>query len=146
MPEIVCRGCGQVAHRVRTTFTSGAKPLRAPKEECEHCGDTAGKVTVPADQKLWLMADANPNEYEYRGGARVMKDWAQDEFQQRIGQQDPDEVAAIERAKARKRAHAREVRTVHGTQLSPEAIRRMDQQLKETVMEERAKAAGLVLV
>lgn len=146
MHELTCRGCGQIAHRIRTTFTANGKTMPEPKDECEHCAEMGGKITLPTDQRLWLTADAQPNEYETRGETRVMKDWAQGELQQRIARADPDEEEMVRASKDRKRKHAQATRAVYGTQLTPEQIRSLTEQSNAVRARQLADSSGLIVL
>jgi len=101
---------------------------------------------VPSvDQKFWLMADVNPNEYETRDGKRVMKDWAQAEFDERIGKSEPEVSEAEKAAKEEKRAKAQQVRLLHPHSLTPEEISRIESAVVGGMTRARAEESGLVL-
>jgi hypothetical protein len=95
-------------------------------DSCQHCDPDfhQDRVRMPVEQKLWLMADVVPNEYETVGDVRKMKDWADGEFTERL-RQDPDQTTPeqLEEAKAKKRAQARVARR---KPLTPDEIALLD--------------------
>lgn len=56
----VCRGCGAETNRTRTTY--GPKMV-VLKEVCNHCEDLGPNPQGPTE-KLWLAADARPQDYK----------------------------------------------------------------------------------
>lgn len=100
----------------------------------------------PEDRKLWLMAEVEPNEYEWRGDQLVMKDWAQADFDKRISRP-PDEESTelLQAAKDRRRAMAQEARAVRNTPLSQAEIESIDRAVRVGIQLCDAEDAGLVI-
>jgi hypothetical protein len=141
--------CGNVTGHILLKTTQDGKrlpdPLRWVCPSCSPLDFPAERFGSVTDKKLWLVADTDPNQYEMVGGVKRMKDWAQAEFEQRIGREDADEVQAREQARERKRQQAREVRTLYGTTLKPELERQLESQLREMRIRESCESMGLVL-
>lgn len=106
-----CTTANGEEHRCERVITKWPNPKSAEsKDICAHCDPDMAheKMRSPVDQKIWLMADVNPNEYEYGiDGVRRMKDWADGEFGERLARDDEFTPEQIADAKARKRAEAR---------------------------------------
>lgn len=143
--------CGQLTARLKMRCTTpDGTPLPPPwKSVCPWCAPDEfqqGRIQGPAEKRVWLMADVNPNEYERHGeGPKVMKDWAQGEFEERFGREDPPDVEAIERAKQEKRQHAAQVRALYGTQLDAAKVNELRAALDEGGKRAIAGETGLVL-
>lgn len=156
MPTIECRTCTErdgavhLCHHVVTKFTVDGNPLPEPIDQCAHCEAPAStaemNLSLP-EQKLWLMQDVEPNEYETgKDGVKRMKDWAQGELEARIGAPDNDEIESEQEARERKRAQAREVRATHGSQLAPDLAARIVEKVNEGALIADAQDAGLSVV
>ena len=141
--------CGRTAGRLRVRCESpDGKPLPQPWvsvcPECSPADFPAERIQAYDDKKLWLMQDAAPNEYEWSGGRKVLKDWARADVEDVISREDADDVANREKAIAKRRAYARE-RRMSQPALTPHQIQAIDEQIKSIRQRERAMAAGLVL-
>lgn len=141
--------CGRAAGHLKMRFSdSDGRFLPTPVTICPECKPdefTEKAATYPGNQKVYTMDEVVPNEYEYVNGKKQLKDWAQNDLEQKIGREDPDEVAMRERAKDKKRQQAREVRTAFGTKLDEGMIRRIDEAIKSGRERGDIEESGLVL-